>query len=635
MWYVIGALSLILAEAVLIMSLLWLRSQHRKMQQDLTDTNDRLRLALGGGGSMGWDLDVKSGRLHWFGDLKTIFGITSDTYFTHIEDFHQRVYEEDKELVAKVVADGRANRKTYDTQFRVVRDDGALRWINVRGKYYFTPDGEALRMLGIATDITESKHMEAALRESEERFFKAFRHSPVSIAISSSKDNRYIDVNETFEETSGWRREEIIGRTPADLGLWVDPEDRVALVKRLADGGLVRNFEFRFRTRSGNTGSALGFAELIEINGEQCLLAVSSDITDLKRAEATLRESEERFRLVANTAPVMIWMTGPDKLCTYVNVPWLQFTGRLLEEEIGKGWTDDIHPEDLAKCWTTYSLTFDRREKLRMECRLRRRDGEYRWVLTSGVPRHNADGSFAGYIGSAMDITDRKLAERALSKISQRLIEAQENERRWIARELHDDINQRLALLAAQLDLVQQRIPLPAAELAIRIGEMNTQALDLGRDIQALSHRLHSSGLEHLGLSLAASGFCRELSARQNVEVDFRSHDVPGDMPREIALCLFRVLQEALQNAVKHSGSQRFQVFLRGTPDGIELTVHDSGVGFDPEDVAKGNGLGLTSMKERLKLVNGQLSITSKSQHGTTVHAWVPLGQQHASARAG
>jgi signal transduction histidine kinase len=106
-------------------------------------------------------------------------------------------------------------------------------------------------------------------------------------------------------------------------------------------------------------------------------------------------------------------------------------------------------------------------------------------------------------------------------------------------------------------------------------------------------------------------------------------------MPREIALCLFRVLQEALQNAVKHSGSQRFQVFLRGTPDGIELTVHDSGVGFDPEDVAKGNGLGLTSMKERLKLVNGQLSITSKSQHGTTVHAWVPLGQQHASARAG
>jgi PAS domain S-box-containing protein len=338
---------------------------------------------------------------------------------------------------------------------------------------------------------------------------------------------------------------------------------------------------------------------------------------------------------MANTAPVMIWMAGPDKLCTYVNAPWLQFTGRFLEEEIGKGWTDGVHPEDLARCWTTYTLAFDRRERLRMECRLRRRDGEYRWVLTSGVPRFNADGSFAGYVGSAIDITDRKLAERALSKISQRLIEAQENERRWIARELHDDINQRLALLAAQLDRVRQRLPSSVAELAAKIGDANAQTLELGRDIQALSHRLHSSGLEHLGLGMAASGFCRELSTRQNVEVDFRSYDVPNDLSKEIALCLFRVLQEALQNAVKHSGSRRFQVSLRGTSDGIELIVHDSGIGFDPEEVAKGNGLGLTSMRERLKLVNGQLSITSELQQGTTVHAWVPLGDRRAAARAG
>jgi signal transduction histidine kinase len=176
---------------------------------------------------------------------------------------------------------------------------------------------------------------------------------------------------------------------------------------------------------------------------------------------------------------------------------------------------------------------------------------------------------------------------------------------------------------------------LSAVELATKIEEANSQALDLGRDIQALSHRLHSSGLEHLGLSMAAAGFCRELSKRQNVEIDFHSYDVPNDLPKEVGLCLFRVLQEALQNAVKHSGTRRFQVFLIGGSDGIELSVHDYGIGFDPEGVANGDGLGLTSMRERLKLVNGQLSITSQLRQGTTIQARVPLNSRERSVGAG
>src|SRR5262245_24766502 len=152
------------------------------------------------------------------------------------------------------------------------------------------------------------------------------------------------------------------------------------------------------------------------------------------------------FYLVANTAPVMIWMAGTDKLCTYRNRPWLDFSGRSLEEEIGNGWADGIHPDDLSQCVETYTRAFDHCESFQIQYRFRRKDGEYRWIVDSGVPRFNADGTFAGYIGSAIDITERKLAEDALSMVSRRLIEAHEEERAWLARELHDDISQRLYL---------------------------------------------------------------------------------------------------------------------------------------------------------------------------------------------
>jgi len=137
------------------------------------------------------------------------------------------------------------------------------------------------------------------------------------------------------------------------------------------------------------------------------------DITERKRAEEALLESEEQFRLVANTAPVMIWMSGTDKLCTYVNTPWLDFTGRSMDAELGNGWTESIHPEDLQQCFDTYSQSFDRQDKFKMEYRLRRHDGEYRWILDNGVPRYAQEGTFAGYIGSCIDVTDSKRAEEA------------------------------------------------------------------------------------------------------------------------------------------------------------------------------------------------------------------------------
>src|SRR5262249_47029880 len=357
------------------------------------------------------------------------------------------------------------------------------------------------------------------------------------------------------------------------------------------------------------------------------------DITERKHIEGAFREIEERFRLFANTAPVMIWMSGVDKLRTYLNGPWLEFTGRSLDAEMGNGWVKGVHPEDLMQCLDIYTKAFDNRESFQMEYRLRRYDGEYRWVFDSGVPRFNADGSFAGYIGSAIDVTERKMAEEALSMLSRRLIEAHEEERTWIARELHDDIGQRLSALKLNLETLRKGDQVSMADLRDGIAKAVQKVVTLISDMQALSHRLHSSKLEYLGLAAAAAGYCSELSDQHKVQIDLHSENIPADLSQEISLCIFRVLQEALQNAIKHSGSQRFQVWLSRASNEILLTVHDSGIGFDPVEAVKGRGLGLTSMKERLKLVDGELSIESQRQAGSTIRVRVPFIFRTISAR--
>jgi signal transduction histidine kinase len=160
------------------------------------------------------------------------------------------------------------------------------------------------------------------------------------------------------------------------------------------------------------------------------------------------------------------------------------------------------------------------------------------------------------------------------------------------------------------------------------------QLTELAGDIQALAYRLHSSKLEQLGLTAAAASFCREVSAKQRVKIEFESKDVPQKLPSEISLCLFRVMQEALQNSTKHSGSSHLQVSLESGSDEVQLTVRDSGKGFDPQEALNAKGIGLTSMRERLKLVSGQLSIQTEPGRGTVVLARVPFSSESKSVPA-
>ena len=219
--------------------------------------------------------------------------------------------------------------------------------------------------------------------------------------------------------------------------------------------------EYRIVLPDGRTRwiSARGRTEFDAERKPLLVRGISLDITQRKLAEESLQESEVRFRTMANTAPVMIWMSDTDRLCTFFNKSWLDFTGRPLEQELGNGWTAGVHPEDFDHCLKTYVGSFDARREFSMDYRLRRSDGEYRWVMDNGVPRFAANGAFLGYIGSAIDITERRLAEEAAHDLSGRLIHAQEAERTRLARELHDDLSQSLALLSVELEMFGQSPP--------------------------------------------------------------------------------------------------------------------------------------------------------------------------------
>jgi signal transduction histidine kinase len=213
------------------------------------------------------------------------------------------------------------------------------------------------------------------------------------------------------------------------------------------------------------------------------------------------------------------------------------------------------------------------------------------------------------------------------------LIEAHEEERTWIGRELHDDVNQRLALLAVELD--QWNNGNAGADVSEHVRHAQSRITEISKDVQALSHRLHSSKLDYLGLTIAARSFCKEISDQAKVEVQFSHSAVPSTMPKEVSLCLFRVLQEALQNAIKHSGVRLFCVNLRGTPDGVELLVSDDGRGFDEQEGISRQGIGLISMRERLQMVHGDLEVNTQPGAGTMICARVPLQTAHLQAKAG
>jgi len=499
---------------------------------------------------------------------------------------------------------------------------------------YYSPfrdrDGKIVGGLAIVRDITERKQAEEALRESEERYRDLVENSGILIGIHDVK-GRVLNANRAVAELSGYSSaEQIVGRNIVDF---LAPDVRElfrAYLQKVLSQGRAQGF-MKVRTRSGEQ-RILEYDNSLRKEGlrEPVVRCIGRDVTEQKRAERALRESEERFRIMANAAPVMIWMAGPDTLCTFFNQPWLDFTGRPMQEQIGSGWTECVHPDDLPRCLDTYLKAFKARANFEMEYRLRRVDGEYRWILDAGTPRFEPHGAFAGYIGSCSDVTELKQAEEQLRQLSGRLIKLQEEERQRISRELHDTTASSLTGLIANLALVRRS----AAALDPRARKALTESLDLARqcvrEIRTVSYLLHPPLLDELGLTSALRWYTDGFAKRSGVRVEL---DLPAKLdrlPRDAETALFRIVQEGLTNIHLHSGSATANIRIAREANQIALTLRDKGRGIPAKilgqsaDNIQGLGVGIAGMRERVRQLGGQMEI-STGKKGTTVRATLPL----------
>jgi PAS domain S-box-containing protein len=442
------------------------------------------------------------------------------------------------------------------------------------------------------------------------------------------------------------------GTTIAFFESLIHPDDRERMME-LADCALKTGepitAEWRVLWPDGSTHWIAGrWKVFMDVSGDPSrMMGVNIDITERKRTEEALREvnhnletqaallqsREELLRIFVKSVPAGVAMLDRDMRYIQVSDRWCADYSVDSTQVLGHSHYE-LFP-DIPQRWKEMHRRALEGETLRAdEDSWNRESGTTQWIRWEIHPWRTSGGIIGGILIFAEDITRRKQMEEALSGVSRRLIESQEQERVRIGRELHDDIVQRLALLSVQLEQVQQNSPDLHVEVRKRLGEIRKHSMEIATDIQSLSHELHSSKLEYLGMAVAMRSFCREFGELQKVEIDFKSHDLPSPVPPDVSLCLYRVLQEALHNSAKHSGVGHLEVRLWGASHQIHLTVRDSGVGFDSEAAMKSRGLGLISMQERMKLVNGTLSIESQPNRGTTINARVPFSAESDSMRA-
>jgi PAS domain S-box-containing protein len=476
--------------------------------------------------------------------------------------------------------------------------------------------------------------------QASELFNCLFERASLGIAVEDLTGTILL-ANPALCSILGYGENELCGINCSQFANPEDSQDDWVLFQQLSAGAIDHySLEKRYVRKDGTQIWGRLNVSLLEDGdgGSPLVFAFVEDVTERKRMEDALRDSEQRFRLAAYAGKMFSyeWVAASDDVVACSgDYDEILFTDKVEGLTTGKQIAAKVHQDDRERVLAATAALSPEKPYLRVSHRMASPDGSVIWVEKTGRAHFNEQGKLLRIVGMVADITERKLAEKALADVSRRLIEAQEQERNRIveaqeqernriARELHDDIGQRLALLAVELDQLHLEPP-ESPELLDRMGELQKQASEIATDIQTLSHDLHSAKLEYLGPVGAMRSLCQELEEQTKVKIEFKTQDLPSPLPPDISLCLFRVLQEALRNAVRHSGARQVEVELWGTPDEIHLAVSDHGIGFDSKAAKESPGLGLVSMEERLKLLKGSISIESQPNRGTTIHARLPL----------
>lgn len=584
---------------------------------------------LAGVGSWKWDPETDT--VTWSEELYRIAGRPTDQPAVSYEA-HRTIYTpESWERLQRCVEEALRTGAPYELDIEMVRTDGTTRWLTARGEVQRGNDGRIVGLRGTVLDITERKRAQDSLM----LFRKLIDASNDAFQVIDPATSRFVDVNERTCSDLGYSREELLTMSVDDITVGSHACDSYSRGMLNTAGSVL--VEAVHRRKDGSTFPVEASVSQIKLDREY-KIAVVRDISERKRAQEALQESEERFRLAARAGHMFAyaWDARTDVIHRSGESAEILGIGPSVSLT-GQQALASVHPDDREKVRSSLAALTPANPRLQVVYRMVRPNGGVIWLERTSVAYFDANGNLLRIVGMVGDVTQRKVAEEALAAVSRKLIEAQEEERARIARDLHDDVGQRLALVAVTLEQIKLEPPTSPDEIRTCAQGVQSQLTEISADVQALSRQLHSSSLEHLGMVPAMRGFCTELSAQHKVEVDFRDHDVPSDLPKDVALCLFRVLQESLSNAVKHSKARHFCVNVHAEWDSLHLIVQDKGVGFNPAAIAKSSGLGLTSMQERLKLVEGELSIKSALNEGTTIHARVPISrpQQHQLLAAG
>ena len=615
----------------------------------LRRSEERLRLATQTGKVGVWDWDVALNRIEWTGSLYAIHGVAPDAFDGTLESFMKLIHPDDREAMTTAVQRTLNGEKNFEIEFRAIRPDATVVWLYTNAEVV-KEDGVPVRMVGATLDITSRKQTELALRETEERFAKAFNASPLVLTLSSLNTNELVEVNDAFCNITGYAREEAIGRTTIGLNLWVNAADRAEVIAVLKKTGGVRSREYRFRKRNGAELIGLLSAERIEIRGEAHLLMVIQDITDRAHALRALRANEERMRLALRGANAGAWVYNVSTEAAFWSTEFRNLFGFgpdtpcSLELLISR-----VHPEDRARTRGEFvNMLRSGSGEFRQEFRIQHPQLGLRWMLTLG--RVDRDGAQVDCHGISLDISRLKQVEDELRVEDQRKNEFLAT----LAHELRNPLApirnglEILRLTNGNGDMAQQARSMMERQLRQMV-RLIDDLLDLSRisrgKIELKRERVELTSVVQNALEVSRP-LIEQAGHQLTLELGSDALFVDADATR-----LAQVFANLLNNAAKYTnngGHIRVRVH-RDTDDAV-VVVQDNGIGIPPDMLPKvfdmftqvdrslekaqgGLGIGLSIARQLIEMHGGSIEAHSDGLgKGAEFCVRLPLVQAKAAA---
>jgi PAS domain S-box-containing protein len=524
---------------------------------------------------------------------------------------------------------------------RYVRKDGVVVWVKLTSSLQRDGEGRILHLLTLVEDIDDRKQAEArllaaqkALLASETRYRTVFETSPDAISITRWPDGQCDDINPSFLDSMGYRREELVGRTTQELGIWANPEDREAFFATLRRESSIRDFEAQFRRKDGKLLWGRTSASNVELNGIPCILSVTQDISEAKAAAAeVLRVSEERLWLVQQLGGIGTFETELPSGRLRISRQMAEILGLASDElEIGiEGVPRVFHPEDRSLFEAQHALLAVG-NPIHFEFRIVRPGGEVRWLEVSAKALLDNAGKPIRGIGAAFDITGRKqienrlrLSEEQLRALAARLQTANERERLRIAQELHDQLGSTLTGMKMDLDWMLRKRGEGGEEWVSAVQNTINSIDSTIAQVRRIATGLRPELLDAVGLPAAIEWHTEQFQRRTGILCAVHVHEALVSLSNDREIAVFRIFQEAMTNIARHSRAKSVLVTLEQNKTEAILAISDNGAGFALDSIEQKTSLGVLGMRERARFLGAQCCIESAPGAGTTITVRIPL----------